>query len=181
MSILLGIGLRLLPVGKAVANGFVKLLQLHVPLWIVTAAMLFGWIQHGREVEAAEKRGSNAAYASITEQANRIAKRAREISQEAKELNRVANARIERTADDVRVLGPGKANCPGAIAGSPGGHPGTGEGNAAVDPLSDRARVDLIALPFSPTVDFAEQHDRCQVDRKSWEDWYKKLVAEWPK
>jgi hypothetical protein len=181
MSFLAGIGLRLLPVGKAIGSGIVKLLQMHVPLWIVAAVLVVGAIRENRAVDAAEKRGRDAAYAQITKQAKELAKRAEKISQDAKEFNRAANARISRTADDVRVLGPGKANCPGAVAPSSGGNQGPGKANAAVDPVSDPARNTVIGLPFPPTIDFAEQHDRCQIDRQTWEDWYKKLVANWGK
>lgn len=87
-----------------------------------------------------------------------------------------------RAADDLRLRGPGRAACPGVAGGaSAAGGPVSADrpGDAAMAEVPERIGIDLIALPFAPTVDFGEQHDAFRIEAMSWREWYARLVAEW--
>jgi hypothetical protein len=149
------IGLGLLPIGKSIGRVLGK--------------------------SAAETHGWEAAKQDTIKKSNKIAEGARKISEEAREINRNANYVIAQSANVIRVSGPGKANCPGPVATGTSGQTSNGKTDAPVASVLNQERVELIGLPFPATVNFAEQHDRCQIDRRTWESWYEKLVAEWGK
>jgi hypothetical protein len=181
MSFFATVGLKLLPFGKWIGRVLEKFLTFSLPLWLFISAMGVGYLWHSKQIRLAEKRGSDAAYASITKQANKLTQKANKISEDARKLNNDAITAIGKSADIIRVSGPGKASCSGPIATGSGGSTSGGKTDAPVADVPNQERVELIGLPFPPTVTFAEQHDKCQIDRKTWEVWYKKLVAEWTK
>lgn len=103
------------------------------------------------------------------------------ISATLKEWTNAQNRRIAGAADDLRVLGPGKAACPGnsGIAPSAGGRvatSGTGDAAGPQMPVADRAGV-----PWQWLVDRAEQCDLNRTEVLSWREWHAKLLEAWPK
>lgn len=101
-----------------------------------------------------------------------------------KEKNNETNRRIAGDASALLVRGPGKASCPGnpGISSATSGHVAPARpANAAVAPLPNGERIDLIALPFAPTIQFGQQHDQCQSDLKSYREWEVQISEAWAK
>jgi hypothetical protein len=190
-------GLNILKlIGGAIASFF---RALNVQGWIgLGVALLLGFLllqQHGetrhwhKQSDQFEKlyRGELANEARIAKQARDLKRSidtlTANISQTMRDWNNAENRRIASSADTVRVLGPGKAICPGGpviAAGAGGPQSARGPGDASVAQVPSGERVDLIALPFAPTVDFAEQHDLNRAEVLTWREWYRKLLAAWP-
>jgi hypothetical protein len=89
-------------------------------------------------------------------------------------------------ANDLRVRGPGAARCgqgdhPITTAGAGGRDAGRGQAGAAVAAVPDQERVDLIGLPFTGTINAGQQCDGNRSEVISWREFYRKLVATWPK
>jgi hypothetical protein len=160
---------------------FLKLIpkQVWIALLIVAAVVAaYLWHRHvvGNAIAAAEKRGSNAAYASVAEQAamlkNKADTLARTAAGIAKEKNDEVHGRIDADAGALLVRDAGRATCTG-VAGSAAGtnqRPvGNDEADASVDRLPDDVGTALIALPFPGTVAFARQNDRCIADLRAYE------------
>ncbi len=105
------------------------------------------------------------------------------IADEERKLADEENRRIAATADAIRVSGPGKASCVRAgPSASSGGHVSApAKADAAVDPVPDAERIDLIGLPFAGAVQGSEEHDELLNENTRWRDWYEKLKANWPK
>jgi hypothetical protein len=69
-----------------------------------------------------------------------------------------------------------------AFPPAPGGRdPAAGSAGAPVDRVSYPEWEQLLAVPFSPTIDFAKGHDQCQVELKAYREWRKQLEALWTK
>jgi hypothetical protein len=106
------------------------------------------------------------------------------ITAEERIRNDEQNRRIAADAGAVLMRGPGKASCsvrPGAPAAS-GGHDAPDRpADAPVAAVPDQERIDLIALPFAPTVGFAKLHDQCLTDLTSYREWGRRIEEAWPK
>jgi hypothetical protein len=154
---------------------------------VVGLFLLHQHIAH-KAIAAAEKRGSDAAYTHVAEQAQKLTSRANalngKLAKAFQEKNREENSRIARAADDLRLRGPGAARCtafPGLSAAARGSQSSDRSGDASVAGLRNEERTDLIALPFAPTIDFGEQHDGFRAEAISWRGWYATFMAEWAK
>jgi hypothetical protein len=172
-----------------------RLKQISPRTWLIigcVVAALLGalWAHHwySGQIKAAEKRGSDAAYAHVAEQAQKLTSRANalngKLAKAFQEKNREENSRIARAADDLRLRGPGAARCtafPGLSAAARGSQSSDRSGDASVAGLRNEERTDLIALPFAPTIDFGEQHDAFRAEAISWREWYARFSAEWAK
>lgn len=120
-------------------------------------------------IAAAEKRGSDAAYARVETKARAVELAATNLTasiwRKASEQSRATSDR----ADAVRLSGPGKAACPASVPFTPGRHDAAApEASAPVVGVPDQERVDLIGLPFAPTVKLVEQHDLCLIEAQAW-------------
>ncbi len=180
-SLFAAIALKFSPIGR-----FLKAIPR--PVWIAFAVILaLGgayWL-HRDAVSDAYRAGYSQGKA---DEGARIAKRAGELAAETNALaakirskNREKIRRIDAAADTLRLSGPGKASCPGAATPVAGRSAPQQPGNAAVDQVPDRARNDIIALPFADTIAFAEQHDRCLADLSSYRDWETQIREAWAK
>lgn len=117
--------------------------------------------------------GVNAEKAAVASAQARANARATKINTSLRTTNDEENRTIARSADDVRLRGPGKAVCPGLAAAprAASGHVAAGgAANAPVDQLPDPERPALITLPFADTIAFAEQHDRCRAESLTWRE-----------
>lgn len=133
-------------------------------------------------ISAAEKRGEDRAYARVEAKALALAAKAQALATDLRNRNNETNRRIAADADALRLRGPGRASCPGYPAPAASGHNAPGRpGDAAVDRLPDQERLDLIALPFSGTVAFAEQCDLNRAEVLTWREYSAKLLKAWPK
>jgi len=157
------------------------------PSWfwigVAFAVLLLGFqLWHSSRVNAviaaAEKRGADAAYARVTAKAIALERKAAALAETLRSRNNETNRLIAADADDLRLRGPGKAACPVAAPAAPGGHqPPGGAADAAVAPLPDRERVDLIALPFAGAIAFAEQCDLNRAEVLTWRQFQSELAA----
>lgn len=185
----IGLGAKLLGVRSALA-------KVPRPVWIalaVAAALLVGvlWHHHaaGKALKAADKAGYERRDAEVKAAALKLKARidglTKKISDQERALNAQAHNDSNRAADALLVRGPGKAVCSvRAEPASPAIRPSGGSSvavNGGVAQLLDPGGQPLIALPFADSVAFAREHDACQIDRRSWEQWYGKLVKAWPK
>jgi hypothetical protein len=191
----IGLGLKAASIAAKLSGARSALAKVPPKVWYALAAITLlvgGYLYHQHAVHKA----LNAAYQSgVAAEAAHVEKQAIAIKAKADTLNaRIAsairsrndeeNGRIHADAGNLRLLGSGKAACPGnpgfsAAAGQsrPAGRPG----DAAVAPLPDAAGIDLIGLPFNDTVSFGEDHDLDRAEVLSWREWYQKLIAAWPK
>jgi hypothetical protein len=115
-------------------------------------------------------RDNEAAHVAAQGMANA---RAEQINSKIRSKSDEEARTVTHTADDLRLRGPGKAVCPG-LATAPGaasGHVAAGgPGDAAVGQVLDPERPTLIALPFAPTIAFAEQCDLNRSEALSWRE-----------
>lgn len=162
------------------------LTRLGLPRWvlillaIVAAIGAAAWWHDGaadRAIAAAEKRGAAAENSRLTGRIERLQAGIEKLGRKATDnIREKANAKLARVAvdaDDLRLRGAGKASCPGPAAtpAASGGRQSTArQADAAVDPLPDRQRVELIGMPFAGAVAFAEQHDRCLIEAGAWRE-----------
>jgi hypothetical protein len=108
------------------------------------------------------------------------------ISDKVRKQNEEANRTIAADAAAVRLRGPGAASCrpidyPRVSIGAGRSQPVSGSGDAAVAQVPSGEGIDLIGLPFTGTVSFAQQHDAFRAEALSWRDWYAKQSAAWEK
>lgn len=169
---------------------FFKGLSPRVWLFIALALALAGAVfMHQRAAHRAIKNADAAGYARAS---NEIAAKAQALEAKANRLNAAiaAQARkrndeenrlIARSADDLRVRGSGKANCPrnpGLPAGAGQSRPTSGGADAAGPAMPSD---DLAAVPWDWLVDRAEQADLNRAEALAWRDWYRRMVEAWPK
>lgn len=160
---------------------------LYIGIGIIAAVLLLLWWDASR-IKAAEKRGSDAAYAAIEKQARAIEQRANRItagtSTLLRNLNDEENSRISAGFDALRLSGPGKAVCTG-VAGVPaatGQHePTSGRPDGAVDRVPYPEWSQLIAMPFPDLLKRAEQCDLNRAEVLTWRDWWTQQNANWKK
>jgi hypothetical protein len=138
-------------------------------------------VWYDNQIDAAEQRGANLAYARVTD---RVIDITGKLTDAADKIRNKANAKartVTVAADDLRVRGPGKAACPAVAVTGSGGHVGTaGSADGAVAAVPGAQGSELIAVPFAVLVDFAEQHDKCLIEAWSWRENYlaqSKIVA----
>jgi hypothetical protein len=155
-----------------------------VGLAIILGAILW----HNHAVTAAYNRGKADEAAHVAAQAIALKSQVDTLSTNISTLIRsrtdAENDRISDAADALRLRGPGKATCPrpaGIPAGAGGRDTAAGSAGAAVDRVSYPEWEQLLAVPFSPTIDFAKGHDQCQVELKAYREWRKQLEALWTK
>lgn len=132
-----------------------------------------GYTQRGLDDAAAAKK--------LKDQLDAATKK---ISDLERKKNVEAHQRVDRAADTLLLRGSGAAACrSGSGAASPAIRPDgpTKPVDGQVARLPDAGGIDLIALPFPDAVSFARSHDACEVDKASWESWYKALQKAWPK
>jgi len=174
--------LKLSPVGA-----FLKRIPRGV--WIalaVVAILLLGTCAHKRSVT---KFGNERYAAGKADEAARIEKKAKQLAAKAEALSIAlrsksdeTNRRIAGDARAVLVRGPGKAACLNPSSSGTSGRVTTlGQTSPAMDQVPPGERVDLIALPFAPTIRLAEQHDLCLAEAATWREWHRLLVADWEK
>lgn len=156
--------------------------------YALAAALVFAFAVHwyNGKIDAAEKRGADAAYAHIADKAREIERQANDLAAKISEAFRRKNdeeARaIARAADAVLMRGPGKAAC-SSVAGVPTlssrPQPASGPADAPLDQVPSGARTDLIALPFAPTVAFGREHDLNRSELLTCRAAWQRLSAEW--
>lgn len=163
------------------------------PVWIalaVVAILLLGTCAHKRSVK---KFGEERYAAGVKAEGERIAKKAEAIKAKADALtskisttlrkrNDETNRRIVSDANSLLVRGPGKASCPGysGVPSPASGHVAPARpSDAPLASVPDGERINLIALPFAPTVGFGRQHDQCQADLKSYREWEIQIREAW--
>lgn len=178
-----GFALMFAPIGR-----FLKAIPGRV--WIGIAILLaigamIWW--HNSQVSGARKEGYAAG---VKYEGARIAKKAAEIKAKADGVTSKITAHlrtkhdekvvvINRSADTLRLSGPGKAACRGNpdVPASPGRSvAGRGSGNAAPVglPVEDR-----IAVPFGWVVDQAERCDMNRAEVLSWREWHRQQTEAW--
>lgn len=172
---------------KALLGGLGRLLGLKVSLrvWMLVAALAFAWHWHHGKVKAADRAGYSRAMGEVEGKAialkTKIDTLTTKISTELRSRNDEENRRIARDAGALRLRGPGKAACPAGarLPSGSGGYisPG-GLGDAAGSQVPDRDRA---AVPWGWLVDRAEEHDADRAEVVTWREWYRKMVAAWPK
>jgi hypothetical protein len=183
------LGLKLLPVWKAVKK--VLTISIRLPLGVILLAAVIAFIWHGNKIEAAFASGETAAntkwaaeFKKMDERAKKLEQRVEVISQEVRSKNDEEARRIGGHADDLRLRGPGKAACPntGSVTVTSGGHQSpSGKSGAPVGGVPDQARVDIIGLPFPGTIATGEVCDLNRNEVISWRNWYQRLSTEWRK
>lgn len=179
------LALKFAPIGR-----FLKSIPTRV--WIGLAILLaigslIWW--HKDQVSDARKEGFTAG---VKYEGDRITKRAEEIRAKAdaltgkitnklKEQNDAQNRAIARSADDLRLSGPGKAACRGnpGIPTSPSRPVSTsGQGDAA---RPEMPSGDSAAVPWGWLVGSAEQCDLNRAEVLSWREWHRQQSEAWKK
>lgn len=174
-------------------GGFLKMIPRWV--WLVVAGVLIAlgvYLWFNAKLDAAydrgHKDGETKAYARVTKKAQEIETKAnalnRGIVNVIRSKNDEANGRSNAVADSLLVRGPGKATCPGGagVSGLPGEHqPPAGPADAAVGRVPYPEWQQLIAMPFSPTIEFAREHDLNRNEVISCRAAWKQLSEAWPK
>jgi hypothetical protein len=186
MSGLAGIGIAARLAG---AGGMLRRVpwQAWAALAVIIAIGLGAW-WHGHKVKsafaAAERRGEERAYTRVAAQALEIKRKADaaslKISTDLRNQNDVEARNIARTADDLRLRGPGKAACPGrsGLPAAAGGPQPTGRAaDAAGDPLP--ADGGFAAVPWGWLVDRGEQCDLNRAEVISWRAWHQQQSTAW--
>lgn len=184
----LALGARLLPVRAFFGS---------VPRWVwiglaIALAALLSVLWHGhvagKALKAADKAGYDRRSKEVEQRALKLKAKVdaltAKITTEERNRNAEAHRGNDAAANALLVRGPGKAVCSvRPIASSPAlrdpGRP-SGALDGKVAGLPEPGGQSLIALPFDDTVGFSREADSCQIDRKSWEQWYGRLVKAWP-
>jgi hypothetical protein len=174
---LVSLGLKLSPFGKALApvGRFLKRALTYrlpaPPVWLAVAVLAAGALWHGNRVDAAFEAGVDQERAAWEDKATKWVKRITAINLNIRSKTDEKSRTIAVVADDLRVRGPGKAVCTSVPTPAASGHvAAAGPADAAVDQVSDRERVDLIALPFADAIAFAEQHDLILAEAEAWRE-----------
>lgn len=161
-------------------------------VWIAIAAvaiLLVGSCVHKRAVI---KYGKEQYAAGVKAEGDRIADEAKrmkaridaqsaQISQLLKDKNDAQNRAIARSADDLRLRGPGKAICPGhsSLPASPGESIAPSwSGNAATGQVPGG---EWGAVPWGWFLDSAERCDLNRAEVLAWREWYAKQSEAWAK
>lgn len=143
---------------------------------------LFAWHQHHAHnaIKAAYAKGKADEGSRIAAKALEIATKARLIADELRRKNDEANRHISDNANTMRVSGPGKAACLSTATPSPSGRVTPARPtNVALAPMPGTGGADLIALPFIDTIAFAERHDKCLAEVKTWREDKRRQEEEW--
>lgn len=176
---------------------FVKSIPWQV--WVAIAAALLVWKlydyhqdvakAHAKEVADAYSRGDHDGYMRAmgevrdkaeairvkAEAARRKAESASQtITQEVQNARETAladlRARAKRLRDRQHPAAQGDAGGVGAnLPGVPGA--------SLAGPTGSAVDAGLAVVPRAQLIDFAEGHDKCQVDLKTWETWYDRQKA----
>jgi hypothetical protein len=165
--------LKLSPVGR-----FLKSIPRWVWLAIAAALLLFLGVRwHNGQIKDAEKRGADRAYAAVEKKAREIEAKANATADKIRSKTDETARAIAADADVIRMSGPGKARACPVPQGSSRRETAGGQGSPAVDQVPDTGGVDLIALPFAPTVRLAEVCDLNRGEVLAWREWHSKLSA----
>lgn len=178
--------------GKA-AGGLLS--RLPAKVWYVLiviaaawAAFHFGGNWYRSQIAAAEKRGSDAAYAAVEEQTLAIRDKANSITAGISNVLRKQSdedlRRIDRSANAQLLRGPGAAICAdasGLAAAARGYDEARGTGDAPLDRVSYPAWESLIAMPFVGTIEFARLCDANRSEVLKWREGDAKQREAWTK
>lgn len=158
---------------------------------IAALAIAFFWHQHAahKALKAADQAGYNRRSKEVEQAALKLKAKVDALTAKIVLEERKRNAQAHRdndvAADALLVRGPGKAVCSvRPVASGPALRPADGSPvavNGQVAGVPEPGGQSLIALPFADSVSFAREHDSCQIDRKSWEDWHSAVLKAWPK
>jgi hypothetical protein len=156
---------------------------LAIGLAILAALLLHQHAAH-KAIADAEKRGAEAAYASLEKKALELKAKAdtlnASIAAKLKERNDAKMDSVRRDADALRLSGPGKALCRSAgLSAAPGGHVAADrDADASGPPMPAE---DSAAVPWPWLVDRAEEHDAYRLEALAWREWWARFDAEWKK
>lgn len=150
-------------------------------VWIALAVTLVLWLgtrwYHG-QIKDAERRGADQAYAAIAKKARALEAKANVIADKIRSKSDETARAIAADADVIRVSGPGKARCSAVPAPARGHEATSGQSSPAVDQVPDGRGIDLIALPFAPTIGLGEVCDLNRGEVLAWREWYEKVAAQ---
>lgn len=162
-------------------------------VWIglaVLAVIAGGIWWHKHTVSNARKEGYAAG---VKYEGERIAAKAKKIKDNADRIsagisdalrnrNNEENRAIARGADDLRLLGPGKAACPRNPGISSAARGSVPPGQGANAPASEVPVSDgFAAVPWGWLVDNAEQCDLNRSEVLSWREWHRQQSEAWKK
>jgi hypothetical protein len=202
-----GIGARLagsLILGKAKAvagKGVGILTRIPKPVWEAVAVIgylvaLIALHQHyaNAALKAADQAGYErrasedaAALIELRNRAHTAETNGKAISQDERSKNDAQVADIHRTADAIRLRGPGAASSgrvdhPALPAASGEPQPAPGASGAAADPVPAADGPDPLAVvSWRWLVGTGEQCDIERAENVSWRGWYVRQSAEWAK
>lgn len=156
-------------------------------VWIALAvalALLLIWRWDSARLSSARNAGDAAGYAramgEVEAKAKKLATEAEALTAKIRSRTNEENRRVGAAADTLRLRGPGRAACPSAAPSGSGRHePPAGQANAPVGRVSYPERIEFIALPFAPTIAFAEQCDLNRAEAQAWRDQHKGLIEAW--
>lgn len=150
-------------------------------VWAVLALVLaigIGSCVHGKKVKSFGTErydtgvadGKKARDAEIKALQNAKAEADRKLAAEIRKRVNAENTRIDTTASNILVRGPGRATCtnPPTTRSSASGHqPAAAEVNAA---RSGVPAEDFAAVPWGWLVKRATEHDKCLVEAGAWRE-----------
>lgn len=165
---------------------FLKLVPRNV--WIGLGVAVFvalAWFAHSRAVakfgQAQFDKGVKHEQTRITKKVLALAAKSEKVSSDAQKLSRQDHRRIADRADNLRLLGPGKAACRPTISAPASGVRSDRSGSTAVVAVPDREREQFLAVPFAPAIAFAERCDAYRSEINSWRGWYTQQAEIWKK
>ncbi len=152
----------------------------------VVALLVLGVLWHGHAIKKHDKAIRIAVTAEINAKTQKLIDGLNsKNAQLTADLRRKSDETVRTIIHDagtVRLSGPGKAQCRASLPiAASGSQPTRGAGGTAVAEVPPGQGLDLIGLPFAPTVDFSEQADLNRAETLAWREWYAKLLAAWPK
>lgn len=179
-------------------GGFLKAIPRQVWIALAIAATVLAvvlWYNH--QIHAAYDRGhkegvaaENARLAKRAEALTaQIRKKGEDLAAHIRSKNREANDRSNALAAGLVRDGPGRAayRCPANSAAASGYQPRLGNGDVAASgvPTGDRLPVEvpdpLAVVPWGWLVSKSQSCDLNLHDNQAWNEWYRKLIAMWPK
>lgn len=183
--------LAILAFGKRIGSGVMAWLS-SLSFWqlVCLALGIFAFVQHFEIIAArhdaakweSQLKREVASNEAAVAKAKQIDKVNVQLSAIIKEQADEESRRTAGDAQSLRVSGPGRAVCPAASAAASGHEQAAPVPDAAGPALPPADGQDLLAaVPWGWLTDRGGEHDQAIIENKAWRDWYRQLVANWPK
>lgn len=184
MFSLAGLALKLSPVGSVLKKvGAFLGRAVALPLWLIGLIAIAILIWHTKAVNRADQAGYDRAVVVGEKLAEKTNKKVITVTVPIRKKADENATRIVASADNERLLGPGKAalRCPQVPASTGGSEPRAGTPNDARDSVPTADGIDQSSVvPWGWLVSHAQTCDLNLNEVKAWREWHKKVLEIWP-